>query len=71
MSGGGGKVAATGGVGHGDRVVILGSGQLRGKHADVLAVRGEVAAIRPDAGDACWTLARDLHPIPRRPKPDF
>lgn len=71
MSEGAGKRAAAGGAATGDRVVILGGGQTRGKHADVLAVRGEVTAIRLDSGEACWTMSRHLHPIPRRPKPDF
>lgn len=71
MSEAGDKSAATGGAASGDRVVILGGGQTRGKHADVLAVRGQVAAVRLDSGDACWMMTRHLHPIPRRPKPDF
>lgn len=70
MSGEGGK-AATGLVCHGDRVLLTGIGQTRGKHADVLSVRGQIAAVRLDSGTAVLTLARDVHPIPRRPKPDF
>lgn len=65
------KGAATGGAAGGDRVVLLGIGQTRGKHADVLSIRGQIAAVRLDSGDAVLTLARDVHPIPRRPKPDF
>lgn len=64
------KVAATG-LGRGDRVVLLGIGQTRGKHADVLSVRGAIAAVQLVDGDALLTLARDIDPIPRRPKPDF
>lgn len=59
------------GLCHGDRAVYLGLGQARGKHCDVLAVRGVHAAIRFDTGSACLALAKDCHPIPRRPPPDF
>ena len=34
------------GICHGDRAVYLGLGQARGKHCDVLAVRGALASVR-------------------------
>ena len=55
----------------GFRAVYLGLGQARGKHCDVLAVRGALASVRFDSGAACLALAKDCHPIPRRPPPDF
>lgn len=59
------------GLCHGDRAVYLGLGQARGKHCDVLSVRGVHASVRFDTGTACRALAKDCHPIPRRPPPDF
>lgn len=59
------------GIFHGDRAVYLGLGQARGKHCDVLAVRGPLASVRFDGGAACLALAKDCYPIPRRPPPDF
>ena len=59
------------GICHGDRAVYLGLGQSRGRHCDVLAVRGALASVRFDSGAACLALAKDCQPIPRRPPPDF
>ena len=59
------------GICHGDRAVYLGLGQSRGRHCDVLAVRGALASVRFDSGAACLALAKDCHPIPPRPPPDF
>jgi hypothetical protein len=59
-------VAATG-LARGDRCLFLGIGQLRGKQADVLVVRRDFASIRFDSGLAVLALARDCHPVPRRP----
>ena len=60
-----------GGASHGDRVVYLGIGRLRGQHADVLGARRGFAVLRFDSGLGCLVAAIDAHPIPRRPKPDF
>lgn len=46
-------------------------GQLRGKHADVLNARPKFCIVRFDNGAAVLTLTADIHPIPRRPPPDF
>ncbi len=46
-------------------------GQLRGKHGDVLNTRPKFSTIRFDNGNAVLTLTADIHPIPRRPPPDF
>lgn len=59
------------GLGHGDRAVFLGTGQRRGKHCDVLAVRPPHASVRFDDVGGTLCLAEHLHPIPRRPPPDF
>lgn len=59
------------GLCHGDRAVYLGIGQRRGKHGDVLSPRRVFATIRFDDGQASLALVNDLHPIPRRPPPDF
>ena len=59
------------GIARGDRAVFLGLGQLRGKHGTVLAVRPKITSIRFDTGVAVLTLTADVHPIPRRPPPDF
>jgi hypothetical protein len=40
---------------------------LRGKQADVLVVRRDFASIRFDSGLTVLALARDCHPVPRRP----
>jgi len=55
------------GLAGGDRCLYLGIGQRHGKQADVLAVRREFASIRFDSGIAVLCLARDCHPVPRRP----
>lgn len=57
------------GLGHGDRFVFLGAGKRRGKHGTVLAARRGFANVRFDDGVALLCLARDCHPIPRRPPP--
>lgn len=59
------------GVAAGDRAVFLGIGQLRGKHGDVLNARPTFSIVRFDHGVAVLTLTADVHPIPRRPPPDF
>ncbi len=58
-------------IGHGDRVLLLVSGQLRGKHADVIGARPVCSAVRLDSGTGVLVLTEQLHPIPRRPRPDF
>ena len=57
-----------GSVAAGDRAVFLGLGP-RGKHCDVLGVRGPYANVRLECGRGMLCLAADLHPIPRRPPP--
>lgn len=59
------------GISAGDRALFLGMGQLRGKHGDVLNTRPKFTTIRFDNGRAVLTLTADIHPIPRRPPPDF
>lgn len=59
------------GLQRGDRVVFLGDGQRRGKHADAVNVGDRFATALFDDGPRLLCLARDLHPIPRRPPPDF
>jgi hypothetical protein len=58
-------------VAAGDRVVFLGQLGPRGKHADVLSVRPTFSGIRLDSGSALLCLTKEIHPIPRRPRPDF
>ena len=58
-------------IGHGDRVLLLVNGQLRGKHADVLGARPICSTVRLDSGAGVLVLTNQLHPIPRRPRPDF
>lgn len=58
-------------IGHGDRVLLLVNGQLRGKHADVLGARPVCSTVRLDSGSGVLVLTKQLHPIPRRPRPDF
>ena len=58
-------------VARGDRCVFLGQLGPRGKHADVLCVRSTFCGIRLDSGPAILCLTKDIHPIPRRPRPDF
>ncbi len=60
-----------GGIARGDRAVFLGPGQLRGRHADVLSTRRAFTAIAVDDGPRVLTLTVHVHPIPRRPRPDF
>lgn len=59
------------GMARGDRAVCLGEGQRRGKHCDVLAVRGELTAVTFDDVGPTWCMTSNLHVIPRRPRPDF
>lgn len=59
------------GVTCGDRALCLGPGQRRGKHCDVLAVRRAFAIVRFEDIGGMLVRAVDLHPIPRRPRPDF
>ncbi|WP_028965353.1 hypothetical protein [Sphingomonas phyllosphaerae] len=56
-------------IGHGDRFVYLGRGRRHGKHGTVIAARRGFANVRFDDGLALLCLARDCHPIPRRPPP--
>lgn len=62
------------GLSGGDRGLYLGIGQLRGRHCDVLFCWGGVtrfASVRFETGAAVLARAEDIHPIPRRPPPDF
>lgn len=59
-------IAVTGG----DRALYQGLGRT-GKQCDVLAVRRDHASIRFDDGQAVLCLAKDLHPVRRRPPPMF
>ena len=61
-----GDVAVCGG----DRALFEGLGRI-GKQCDVLAVRKAFASVRFDDGQAVLCLAKDLHPIRRRPPPMF
>lgn len=61
-----GDVAVCGG----DRALFQGLGRA-GKQCDVLAVRKAFASVRFDDGQAVLCLAKDLHPIRRRPPPMF
>lgn len=61
-----GDVAVCGG----DRALFEGLGRT-GKQCDVLAVRKTFASVRFDDGQAVLCLAKDLHPIQRRPPPMF
>ena len=61
-----GDVAVCGG----DRALFRGLGRT-GKQCDVLAVRKAFASVRFDDGQAVLCLAKDLHPIQRRPPPMF
>lgn len=54
----------------GDRALFQGLGRT-GKQCDVLAVRKAFASVRFDDGQAVLCLAKDLHPIQRRPPPMF
>lgn len=54
----------------GDRALFQGLGRT-GKQCDVLAVRKPFASVRFDDGQAVLCLAKDLHPIQRRPPPMF
>lgn len=67
----GGDASARCGMTHGDRAVFLGEGQRRGKHCDVLAVRGDLSAVAFDDIGGIWCMTAHLHVIPRRPRPDF
>jgi hypothetical protein len=55
---------------HGDRALHQGLGRT-GKQCDVIAIRRDCASVRFDDGQAVLVLAKDLHPIPRRPPPMF
>lgn len=60
------------GLSHGDRAVLLGDhGGPRGKHCTVLKAFNQFANVRFDELGGMLVLAADLHPIPRRPRPDF
>ena len=61
-----GDVAVCGG----DRALFQGLGRT-GKQCDVLSVRKAFASVRFDDGQAVLCLAKDLHPIQRRPPPMF
>lgn len=61
--------ASSPGIGHDDRFVYLGTGKRRGKHGTVIKAWREFANVRFDDGIAVLCLARDCHPIPRRPPP--
>ena len=54
----------------GDRALFEGLGRT-GKQCDVLLVRKAFASVRFDDGQAVLCLAKDLHPIKRRPPPMF
>jgi hypothetical protein len=71
MADGKAKAAPHLGMAHGDRAVFLGDGQCRGKHCDVLAVRGNLSAVAFDDIGGTWCMTAHLHVIPRRPRPDF
>ncbi len=55
---------------HGDRAIHRGRGRT-GKQCDVLGVRRSFAVVRFDDGTGMLVLAKDLHPVPRRPPPMF
>ncbi|MES2421484.1 MAG: hypothetical protein V4595_09315 [Pseudomonadota bacterium] len=61
-----GDVAVCGG----DRALFEGLGRT-GKQCDVLAVRKTFASVRFEDGQSVLCLAKDLHPIQRRPPPMF
>lgn len=66
------RVARHPGLSHGDRAVLLGNrGGPRGKHCTVLHAWGPFANVRFDEIGGMLLLSEDLHPIPRRPRPDF
>ncbi|MEN2749264.1 hypothetical protein [Sphingomonas sp. T9W2] len=58
-----------GGIAPGDRVLFTGELGPRGAHGDVQKVGRKFAGVRFDDHGAMMTPNRDLHPIPRRPKP--
>lgn len=59
------------GIQRGDRVLVLGNGQRRGKHADAINIGRTTTTAVFDDGARLIVLTAELHPIPRRPPPDF
>jgi hypothetical protein len=62
------------GLAAGDRALFTSVVGPRGKQCDVQYVFGarpRFASVRFDNGNAMLALAADLHPVPRRPPPDF
>lgn len=65
------RKAAHPGIGHGDRALVTGGGQLKGKQCDVLWADRTHANVRLDCGRAVLVGTVHLYGVPRRPKPDF